>query len=146
MPETGIGFVPDIGASYFLSRCPGEIGMYLALTGARIGLGDALASDLISAQRRQIRSRSADRAPGRGRDSWRGHCGLCAGATATRPWTQHRARIDTIFAASSVEAILERLDRDGDDFRAETARLMRTRSPTSLKLAFRLMREGKACR
>ena len=46
MPETGIGFVPDIGASFFLSRCPGEIGLYLALTGARIGLGDALAFGL----------------------------------------------------------------------------------------------------
>ncbi len=53
MPETGIGFVPDIGASYFLSRCPGETGMYLALTGARIGLGDALALGLMTAQRRR---------------------------------------------------------------------------------------------
>ena len=51
MPETGIGFVPDIGSSFFLSRCPGEIGTYLALTGARIGLGDALAFGLMTGWR-----------------------------------------------------------------------------------------------
>ncbi len=39
MPETGIGFFPDVGGSYFLPRCPGEIGMYLALTGARLKAG-----------------------------------------------------------------------------------------------------------
>jgi enoyl-CoA hydratase len=44
MPETAIGFIPDIGASYFLSRLPDEMGMYLGLTGERIGLGDALAA------------------------------------------------------------------------------------------------------
>src|ERR1700761_3415090 len=48
MPETGIGFMPDIGASFFLSHCPGESGLYLALTGNRIGLGDALALGLMT--------------------------------------------------------------------------------------------------
>ncbi len=41
MPETGIGFFPDVGGSYFLPRCPGELGMYLALTGARLKVADA---------------------------------------------------------------------------------------------------------
>lgn len=36
MPETGIGLFPDVGGSYFLPRCPGQIGMFLALTGARL--------------------------------------------------------------------------------------------------------------
>ena len=42
MPETGIGFYPDIGGSYFLSRCPGKTGLYLGLTGARVTARDAL--------------------------------------------------------------------------------------------------------
>ena len=42
MPETGIGLFPDVGGSYFLPRCPGEIGMYLALTGARLKTADSL--------------------------------------------------------------------------------------------------------
>ena len=48
MPETGIGFVVDIGASYFLPRCPGETGLYLALTGTRIGVSDAIAMGLVT--------------------------------------------------------------------------------------------------
>jgi len=42
MPETAIGFFPDVGASYFLSRLPGAIGLYLGITGARIQAADAL--------------------------------------------------------------------------------------------------------
>ncbi|MFD4511007.1 enoyl-CoA hydratase/isomerase family protein [Streptomyces sp. NPDC058464] len=42
MPETGIGFFPDVGASYFLPRLPGAIGMYLGLTGRRLDAADAL--------------------------------------------------------------------------------------------------------
>ncbi|KQU46687.1 enoyl-CoA hydratase [Rhodococcus sp. Leaf278] len=46
MPETAIGFVPDVGSSYFLSRLPGRVGRYLALTGTRITGPDALALGL----------------------------------------------------------------------------------------------------
>ncbi len=42
MPETGIGLFPDVGATRFLNLCPGQIGRYLGLTGARLGLADAL--------------------------------------------------------------------------------------------------------
>src|SRR5437899_9073733 len=42
MPETGIGLFPDVGATRFLNRCPGHVGRYLGLTGARIGAADAL--------------------------------------------------------------------------------------------------------
>ena len=42
MPETGIGFFPDVGATWFLPRCPGEVGMYLGLTGARLDAADCL--------------------------------------------------------------------------------------------------------
>lgn len=142
MPETGIGFIPDIGSSYFLSRCPGETGMYLALTGMRIGLGDTLALGLMTHSARlsdhdtMIARLAAGEAPEHVVSAF-------ARAAPLSPMAEQRSLIDRIFAAGSVEAALERLDRDGSDFAAETARLMRTRSPTSLKLAFALVRRGK---
>src|SRR5206468_1422270 len=42
MPETGIGLFPDVGATRFLNRCPGQVGRYLGLTGARLNAADAL--------------------------------------------------------------------------------------------------------
>lgn len=48
MPETGIGFYPDIGASHLLSRCPGHFGVYLGLTGCRLGAADAQALGLVN--------------------------------------------------------------------------------------------------
>jgi enoyl-CoA hydratase len=53
-----------------------------------------------------------------------------------------RTKIDTIFAAASVEAILERLERDGTDWALDTAKTIRAKSPTATKLAFRQIREG----
>src|SRR5947209_10181927 len=46
MPEVGIGFFPDVGATWFLPRLPGEIGTYCALTGERLGASDAVAAGL----------------------------------------------------------------------------------------------------
>src|SRR5262249_47420380 len=108
MPETGIGFMPDIGASFFLSHCPGESGLYLALTGNRVGLGDALALGLMThsvsaANHDDIIARLAE---GETADA---AIGAHARSKIASPLAQHRMRIDTIFAASSVEAVLERL-------------------------------------
>jgi enoyl-CoA hydratase/carnithine racemase len=49
MPETGIGLFPDVGGGYFLSRCPGRVGEYLALTGQTIDGGQAIATGLADA-------------------------------------------------------------------------------------------------
>lgn len=43
MPETGIGFFPDVGATYFLPRLPNRVGYYLGLTGARLDVNDSVA-------------------------------------------------------------------------------------------------------
>jgi len=141
MPETGIGFMPDIGSSFFLSRCPGQSGLYLALTGNRIGLGDALALGLMThsvsaSSHEEILTRLA-----------KGEAPDAVIAARARPpalLAGLEGRIDTIFAAGSVEAVLERLDRDGSEFAADTARIIRGRSPTSLKLTFELLRRGKS--
>jgi enoyl-CoA hydratase len=141
MPETGIGFIPDVGSSHFLARCPGEAGMYLALTGARIGLADALALGLMThaVDRRDFAAVIAKLSHGLPvQDAIESHViKFVAG-----PLAPHCRRIDTIFAAASVEAIMERLDRDGSEFARQTAQIIRMRSPQSLKIVFRQIRSA----
>jgi enoyl-CoA hydratase len=139
MPETGIGFIPDVGSSHFLSRCPGEVGLYLALTGTRIGLSDAFDLGLVTQA-----VECADFAAVLDKLS-QGQAVEDAIAPHVRkagpgPLAPHRRRIDTIFAAASVEAIMERLDRDGSEFARQTAQVIRMRSPQSLKIVFRQIR------
>jgi enoyl-CoA hydratase len=141
MPETAIGFVPDVGSTYFLPRCPDGLGLYLALTAGRIGQGDAIAAGL------------ADRAVALAHfDVFLER--LAAGekiaraidAVAARPvpaaLAPERARIAALFSAGSVEGVLERLARDGGEFARATAAMIRGNSPTALKLAFALVRRG----
>ena len=141
MPETAIGLYPDVGGTYALPRLPGEIGMYLALTGARIGPADMMyakvATHFTSVAKfpRIVQRLSEGGAAGDILTSLTENAGLA-------PLAQHRAAIDRAFAAPSVEAVLEALQREGA-WGKETAALLRTRSPTSLKLTFRAMREGK---
>jgi enoyl-CoA hydratase len=143
MPETIIGFIPDVGASYFLPRCPGEIGMYLALTGARIDAGDALAAGLVTHGVAQADFETVIEKLAQGTSVGAAIAPHIVAMPASSLET-HRGHIDRLFAAASVEAIVERLDRDGGDFALETAQMLCTRSPTSLKLVFRQMREGAA--
>jgi enoyl-CoA hydratase len=146
MPEVGIGFFPDVGASWFLPRMPGETGAYLALTGDRARVADAVTSGLAT------HAIPSERWP----DLIEGLCGTVpVGATlnafaatpdGTGPLSEHRALIDRVFAANSVEDILAGLDREvaaGSEFAKATAALMRTKSPTSLKIALKQMREGR---
>ncbi len=139
MPETAIGFIPDVGASHFLSRLPDNFGLYLALTGVRIGAGDAggLLTHVVARENFDavIEGLARGEAPG----SLIVPLARKAVPGALAP---HRRRIQTLFSAASVEAILERLDRDGSDFARDTAQTIRGMSPTSLKLTFALLREA----
>src|SRR6185503_13953497 len=124
MPETGIGFIPDIGSSYFLSRLPDRLGFYLGLTANSIGLGDAMAAGLIThaVARNDFDAVIAALAAGQSADK---AIAPFARKPEPGPFAAHRRRIATIFSASSVEVILERLDRDGSDFAISTAQVMR---------------------
>ncbi|HUJ02774.1 MAG TPA: enoyl-CoA hydratase/isomerase family protein, partial [Rhizomicrobium sp.] len=133
---------PDVGGSYFLPRCPGEVGMYLALTGARLKIMDALyagiATHFVPAARTQeLLNKLAEGTP----FGWA--VGQLVENATTAPLTQHRAAIDKCFSGGSVEDILSRLDAEGTEWAAETAKTMRTKSPTSLKITYRQIRDGK---
>jgi len=142
MPETGIGFIPDVGSSHFLSRIPDEIGTYLGLTGGRIGLEDALDTGLATHAVAGTDFEAVIEHLSQGEAVEKAIAPFVRKA-APGPLREHRRRIATIFSALSVEAILERLDRDGSDFARDTAQMIRTRSPTSLKLVLRELRKAR---
>jgi len=145
MPQVGIGFLPDIGGTYFLSRLFGWMGTYLALTGQVVGPADAHRLRLVShyipsAHFGVIKDALADNHPidrlldGLHRDPGEGDL------------VRHTPAINRAFSAGSVEEILARLDaEDGEDaaWAKETATELRKKSPTSLKIAFAQMQVGK---
>lgn len=148
MPEVGIGFFPDVGATWFLPRLPGEIGTYCALTGDRLKAADGLGAQVAT---HHVPSK---RFP----DLVEALCGTVAvdavlGAFAEPleggPIMTRRAAVDRLFQGSRVEDILEGLDREAAsasadaDFAKAAAAMMRTKSPTSLRVALAQMRRGK---
>ncbi len=141
MPETGIGFFPDVGGSFFLPRLPGELGMYLALTGARLTAADLVYAGVYThfvpaAKMGAISTRlTAGETPDKILKELQEYPGIA-------PLAQHRAAIDRAFAQSSVEKILDALARE-DEWGAETAKGLRAKSPMALKVTFRLIREGR---
>jgi enoyl-CoA hydratase/carnithine racemase len=139
MPETAIGFFPDIGATFFLPRLPGALGTYLALTGARMQGADAVHAGL--ATHFVPRARMAALSSALARD---GVAVLPGFAEALPPFSlaPHRALIDAAFAADTVPDILARLEADGSAFAAETVATLRTLSPSSLVWSLRLLRDG----
>ncbi|MFP4002501.1 MAG: enoyl-CoA hydratase/isomerase family protein [Alphaproteobacteria bacterium] len=147
MPETGIGLIPDVGGSYFLPRLPDEAGMFLGLTGERIKAGDAL--DLVIGTHYvpgDVEAVKADLAKADfGGDPHKAvssvldaHAGLAPGAKLRT----HRPAILKHFSGESVEAILDSLKKDGSEWALGLAEIMRTKSPTSMKITFRQIREG----
>ncbi len=144
MPETALGLFPDIGAGYFLPRCPGRVGLYLALTGGRIGAADCLyaglathymnSGDLAGLVDRLAVADKSDAGIG----------GVLGEALPDTPGQLEalRPEIDRCFGAGSVAEIVAALDETNSDWARETAALLRTRSPLSLALTFRQMHEA----
>lgn len=146
MPETGIGLFPDVGGSFFLSRAPGHVGTWLALTGARLKAADSLhagVADACVASERQDELVAA--LAGATIRTHQDATDLIAGFAAhpgESDLAARRQELDRLFAGDSVEAILAALDADGGEWAAKQAAIMRTKSPTSLKIAFRQVRDG----
>lgn len=148
MPEVGIGLFPDVGMTYALPRLAHHAGSYLALTGAKIGPGDALALGLATgyapaAAFDTILDRLAE--GGAVDDA----LAVEAEAPPPGPLAAESGLVERCFAAGSVEEVLGRLDgaaASGSAFAGEAAALIRTRSPTSLCIAAEQMRRGAAMR
>lgn len=142
MPETTIALFPDIGASFFLPRLSDQIGIWAALTGARLGPGDALAAGL--ATHFVPRAELPRLAAGLARD------GIAAlGACTTRPPPETldaptRAAIARCFSAADVPEIIAALAREGTPWAKAQIDALRAASPTSLFVSLEVMRRGAA--
>lgn len=145
MPEVGIGFFPDVGGSYILSRIRGGYGLYLALTGGRIGHGDALwaglathavkSEDLAAIEAEIVETADPDGVLKR-------YCfvpdrKLDEGAAVS---------LGVHFSLGSLNDVLASLHQVSsyDEFAAETLHTLSKRSPTSLHVAFRQISYGDA--
>ncbi len=149
MPEVGIGFFPDVGATWFLPRMPGELGAYCGLTGERLNGADAVAAGI--ATHRISSARFPDLIEGlAGTVSVDAVLAAFAEPAEQGPVMARRAEIARLFAGSSVEGILASLDKEAGSGSADvewarkTAATMRTKSPLSLKIALEQVRRGKA--
>jgi enoyl-CoA hydratase len=149
MPEVFIGSIPDVGATRFLNACPGRIGLYLALTGGRVGAADALYCGFATHYVPQ--ERLGELTAALCQLEWRrGEALAQAGAVlarfsrpppeATLPARQ--AAIDRCFGKASVEAIVAALRQEAAPWAEEALAAMQRASPLSLKLAFRQLQRG----
>lgn len=138
MPEVGIGFVPDVGGTFLLSRAPGELGTHLALTGAPVGGADAVAlgladhylpSDRIDDLVKALTAGDADAALAR-----------FAEPVPESPVATQREWIDAAYAGDDVAEILARLRARPEEAAAKAADAIEVKSPTSLKLTLRALR------
>ncbi len=142
MPETGIGLFPDVGGGWFLPRLPGKTGLWLALTGARIKAADCLilgiATDYV--QSSDIDAlKAAIIADPAGIESLLAQIDADPGHA---PLADNLAVLSDTFSMTSVEGIVAALEAQGGDWAKAQLETLRTKSPQTMKVAFRQLKLG----
>ncbi len=140
MPETAIGFIPDVGGTWLLSRAPGELGTYVALTSGSVTAGDAIAlglsdsfvpSDRLPALIAALETETADAA--------------IASFATEAPAAELPAKqtwIDAAFSAGTVEEIMRRLSTFGVEEELAVAETIGAMSPTALAVTLQALRRA----
>ena len=146
MPETAIGLFPDVGGGYFLARCPGRVGEWLALTGETIDASDALAVGLADGCMESAQLAALWDALG---------AQVFADGAATQALVDSklvaacadtasfRSQIDHYFALESVGAIVAALEASDSDWARATAATLRKRSPLMLHVVLEQVRRAR---
>lgn len=148
MPEVGLGFFPDVGGTWLLSRAPGEIGTYFALTGQTMSGADAVyagAADVLIATKDWPALRDAlTNAPLQAKSNdVRAILERFAVQNVQAPTAKHRELIDSAFARGTVEEIVAALKDDGSEFALATLKALSEKSPTALKVTLELLRRAR---
>ncbi|WP_267394581.1 MULTISPECIES: enoyl-CoA hydratase/isomerase family protein [unclassified Sphingomonas] len=143
MPETGIGLFPDVGGGWYLSRLPGRMGQYIALTGTRLNGADCLALGLAThhvaaATLPALKRALIERPVAEMASILDGMAEVPGEGTLAA----HRDAIDQLFAADALEDILAALEAADSAFAAETLATLRSKSPQAMKVSLRLLHDG----
>ena len=155
MPEVGIGYFPDVGGSYFLPRLPGNLGLYMGLTGNHVGSADALYAGL--ADYCLPYERFAELEQALDRQDWSAapvqtltNLLVSMGCTELpdAPFKALFPAIEQHFAHDSVAAIRQSLATETRpefrDWAAETLKTMDSRSPLSMSVTLEMLRRGRS--
>ena len=154
MPEVGIGYFPDVGGSYFLSRTPGQLGTYLGVSGVQIRASDALycglADGYLESSKLPELGRSLDTLEWRGTpiDDLTALIGTFAVTVLPEPpLASLRPLIDSVFAQADIPRIVAHLRAvtapETRDWANETADLLQTRSPLAMAVTLEMLRRGR---
>ncbi|MCH8489428.1 MAG: enoyl-CoA hydratase/isomerase family protein [Oceanicaulis sp.] len=147
MPETGIGFHPDVGGAYFLPRLAGEIGTWMGLTGARLKAADCIltgvATHYVPSEQRQA---LVDALEGTALD----HDGeqvealldRFSGDAGASDLALTRGLIDSAFDGDDVGAMAARLEAAGDSWSLRQLDILRSKSPTACAVTLSALRRG----
>lgn len=147
MPETAIGLFPDVGGGYFLSRCPGHVGEWLALTGDTIGAGDAIAFGLADGCLPSDQQAAVWNALG-AQQFVDGAAVQAFVASKLGAADAHlagvRSQIDEHFARGDVVAILAGLEASSQEWAMAAAATLRKRSPLMLHVVLEQIRRARS--
>ncbi len=139
MPETGIGLFPDVGGGWHLPRLHGRTGLWIVLTGARLGAADCellgIATDVVAAERLPEMKAAMAREP----EAIERILTELEADPGPAPIGPLRDDIDRLFAGESLEAVIAALEADGGEWARAQAEIMRPKSPLSSKVSFRLL-------
>ncbi len=146
MPETNIGLFPDVGGGYFLSRCPGSVGEYLALTGVVIHADEALAYGLADVKLPAADLPALwqslgdqDLASAAALEAWIATHLIAGGARQERAGCQ----FDQYFSLARVKHIVDALDASPDEAARKIAAMLRKRSPLMLHVTLEQIRRAR---
>jgi enoyl-CoA hydratase len=142
MPETGIGFFPDIGSSYSLLKAPGAMGMCLALTGMTIGPEDAFYGGFATHYIYAEAVPDFVQAVCGGEDIDSALIRFHRDPSVTGPLAQHQDVIDRCFRRENVAAIIDALSQETSEWAQSTLKLLQTRSPLGVSVTFARMKQA----
>ncbi|HKS19705.1 MAG TPA: enoyl-CoA hydratase/isomerase family protein [Bradyrhizobium sp.] len=149
MPEVGLGFFPDVGGTWLLSRAPGEIGTYFGLTGQTMNGADAIHArfaDAVvpSAKLAALRDALTKVRPGTTSAEVKALIDGFATGETSGPVAAMQADIDAWFAHDRMQDIVAALQRDGSELATATLKTLGEKSPRGMVVTLKLLRLARA--